>query len=272
MTSPMPHLIICGYGWLGRYVARKLNTTAILSGTTRDQDKASDMRAQGMTALRFTLGDDVTSLTRLADGATLLLNIPAGRKQQDLAEYQQRMSDLVKALSATRLSHLIFISTTSVYGDQTDDAVNEQSPLAPETASAHANAAIEACVKASLPDRYSILRLAGLTGPDRHPVHMLAGRTLEMGNKRINLVHISDVVNAIEVLVRRGPANRVLHLCSKLHPKRGEYYTACAEKLHLPAPTFRATNKAACGKTVDATETLNYLALSLVVPDPEGMC
>lgn len=272
MTIPSPHLIICGYGWLGRYVARKFNTTAVLAGTTRDEAKASDMRARGMTALRFTLGDDVAPLTQLADGATLLLNIPAGRRHNDLTEYQAHMCDLVKAFAQTSLGHLIFISTTSVYGDQTDDPVTEHSPLAPDTASAHANAGIEACIKTMLPERYSILRLAGLTGPDRHPVHMLAGRTLDKGNKRINLVHISDVVNAIDVLVNRGPANRVLHLCSELHPKRGEYYTSCAKKLHLPAPTFSDTSEPPCGKTVDAADTLNYLGLSLVMPDPDGMC
>ncbi|GGW91865.1 NAD(P)-dependent oxidoreductase [Alteromonas halophila] len=230
------------------------------------------MRAKGINAFVFTLGDDPAPLTEIADEATLVLNIPAGRRQQDLSAYQQHMCELIDTLADTALSHLIFTSTTSVYGDTTSSIVTEDTPPAPDTTSAHANAVIEAHLQRKMPKRYSILRLAGLTGPDRHPVHMLAGKSLDKGNKKINLIHSTDVVAAINVLIRKGPMNRVLHLSCTQHPKRGEYYTACAEKLLLPAPTFSGTDAPATGKEVDASLSLALLGLELKVPDPFNMC
>ena len=115
MKSLTAHLIICGYGWLGGYVTSKLNPTAVITGTTRDSDKASDMRARGITALRFTLGDDISPLTDLADDATLLLNIPAGRRQQDLAEYEKQMCDVVKAFAKTRQNDSISLLKRSLH-------------------------------------------------------------------------------------------------------------------------------------------------------------
>ncbi len=272
MTMSPPHLIICGCGWLGKYVARQLTTTATLSGTTRDEHKASDLRARGIDAYRYSLGEDPSHLLDNTRDATVLLNIPAGRRQTDLTEYQQQMCDLVDAFAKQPIRHLIFISTTSVYGDEVNGPVTEQSPVAPDTASAKANLTIEEHIRSTLPERYTILRLAGLTGPDRHPIHMLAGRSLDKGNKPINLIHIKDVSNAIEVLFNKGPAQRTLHLCSALHPKRGDYYSACAKKRHLPLPAFQDTDKPASGKIIDATATLAYLDLTLVIPDPADMC
>ena len=47
-----------------------------------------------------------------------------------------------------------------------------------------------------------ILRLAGLVGPGRHPGRFFAGKSAPDGQHGVNLVHLEDVIGAIELLLQ----------------------------------------------------------------------
>jgi len=269
----MPNkLVISGFGWLAGYLAARVKETCSVVGTTRTIEKIAAMHAQGIEGIQFALGDNTNVLTKHLNGATLLLNIPPGRHSTNLDKFTTNMLKLIDDSVAANVSRIVFVSTTSVYGDATNDTIYEDTQTSPETASAKAHVAIERHLLA-LADNVEIVivRLAGLVGPDRHPAKSLSGRNISAGNKRVNLVHITDVVEALNTLVNSPAPPKLLHLCSAQHPKRGEYYVKAAQSFGIPEPIFTDTQLASCGKVINANKSWASLGISPVYADPVSM-
>lgn len=264
------NVVICGYGWLGRYLAASLSPSTSISATTRSSEKLKTLKRDGIQGIRFSLGDDSHDLLQALKGATLVLNIPPGRRNTQLDDFTQQMKTLVDDAKEVGVAQVIFISTTSVYGDDTTREIKETSSVMPETASAKAHVDIERHIAANI-ENYQILRLAGLVGPDRHPVNSLSGKSLSAGNKQVNLVHIEDVVAAIVNVIEGACTNTTLHLCSNTHPKRGEYYHDAAIAKQLPPPIFSDTEKPPTGKTINATYSWKALGVVPRFADPNAM-
>ena len=265
-------LVISGYGWLAGYLDRALSSDFQLTATSRSEDKLSELSKRGVRGIKYALGDDTSSLCQAVEGATFILNIPPGRKNTALDEFTHNMLSLNDDVVKANAKHIIFVSTTSVYGDTTDAEISETTATSPETASARAHVAIETHLNSShshVP--YTIVRLAGLVGPDRHPVRSLSGRTLDAGNKRVNLVHVADVVKALEVITVKGGKNATYHLCSDLHPKRGEYYVNAAKAIGVTPPHFSDTEKPPVGKYVNARNSWSELNITPAYSDPHLM-
>jgi nucleoside-diphosphate-sugar epimerase len=276
-------LVICGYGWLGRYLGKAMSATHTIIATTRSEEKALKISDKHIKGLVFNLGDDTTTLCEALGNATLVLNIPPGRRNTQLDDFTDNMLTLIDNAVAARVARIIFISTTSVYGDNRTDVLNEHASTQPETASAKAHVAIEQHLldlKVNANVDVKIVRLAGLTGPDRHPVNSLSGRTLNAGNKRINLVHIHDVVAALKTLIladssknntSKTDSTDLYHLCSLQHPKRGDYYTQAAQKKGIAAPTFSESDLAPTGKVIDAKASWALLGILPDYANPDDM-
>lgn len=266
------NVVISGYGWLAGYVGKALIDKVNIVGTTRSEQKRLALKAQGITAIEYTLGEDTSTLCSHLPNATLLLNIPPGRKNTDLASFTDNMLQLIDAAISENVAHIVFISTTSVYGDATNKVVSEDSTTQPQTASAKAHVTIEDYLlsKRSQVD-ISVVRLAGLVGPDRHPARSLSGRQLDAGNKRINLVHVYDIVSALTTIICDNPLNDVIHLCSLSHPKRGIYYVDAAQAMNIDAPHFSDTDAEPAGKVIDATKSWARLNVTPMYGDPYSM-
>ncbi|NDW16784.1 NAD(P)H-binding protein [Alteromonas genovensis] len=270
-------IVITGYGWMAGYLGNALLSSdspidAHVVGTTRSDDKLVQMSKQNITGIKFALGDDTSRLCQYMQDATFIINIPPGRRSTQLDGFTQQVIALINDAVAANVAHIIFVSTTSVYGDSTNETLTETSAPAPETASAKAHVAIEEHL-ASLSSKvnYTVLRLAGLVGPDRHPARSLSGRELPAGNKRINLVHIADVVKGLLAVIETPQRNCTLHLCSALHPKRGEYYSRAASALNLPLPLFSDTESEAMGKVIDASASWQALDITPAYANPDDM-
>lgn len=265
-------LVISGYGWLAGYVGKALTGKVNIIGTTRSQQKRLALKEQGITAIEYALGDDTSALCNHLPNATLLLNIPPGRRNTDLASFTDNMLQLVDAAISANVAHIVFISTTSVYGDATNEVVTEVSTTQPQTASAKAHVIIEDYLlsKRGQVD-ISIVRLAGLVGPDRHPARSLSGRQLDAGNKRINLVHVHDIVPALTTIICDTPLNDTIHLCSLSHPKRGIYYVDAAKAMNIDAPHFSDTEAPPVGKVIDASKSWARLNITPLYGDPNRM-
>ena len=114
------NVVISGYGWLASYVGKALSGKVNIVGTTRSQQKRLALKDQGITAIEYALGEDTSALCNHLPNATLLLNIPPGRRNTDLASYTNNMLQLIDAAISVKVAHIVFISTTSVYGDATN--------------------------------------------------------------------------------------------------------------------------------------------------------
>lgn len=271
MTQTPSSLFLCGCGWLGKYAVEAWQGRYRLCATSRDETKVEALGQQSIHARCFTLGDPHSELLSLARESTMILNIPAGRRAESHNEYVRQMLMLVDGLVQSPPPHLIFVSSTSVYGEHVSGDILETSAVAPDTGSARANAAIEAHIRSQYPFPFTILRLAGLIGPDRHPVTSLQGKALSNADSPVNLVHVDDVVRALERLHIMGGVNRTLHLCCREHPSRQAYYTWAAQQRGLTPPTFSSSNDHRVGKRINADKSWQYLQIEPAYPSPFSM-
>lgn len=228
----MKKVSIIGLGWLGLPLANYLAH----NGWLVKGSKRSLTNIDGIETFRFCLGEPFDSeLGELLRAESLVINIPPC--QSNAFEYVAEIKRLVQAAILQNVRHLLFVSTTGVF-PQKSGVFDESCTELLE----NSTVAVERYLQ-TLPIHCDIVRLAGLIGKNRHPVHSLAGRSnLKNGGQPVNLVHQQDVIRAIALLLQTPNQQRLFHLCASQHPSRAKYYATMAKKFGLPDLQFEADN------------------------------
>lgn len=265
---------IVGCGWLGLPLSISLQKSGHkIVATCRSKQKANELAKLNFITETFELGDDLEQqrLAGLFGSKVLVLNIPVGRKNPTTEYFVQHMQTLLKHAALSQIENIIFISTTSVYGENSG-IITEQDQPNPQTQSGQINLAVENLVKDYFAERCTIIRPAGLVGKNRHPAQYLADKSgLLNPNNVVNLVHQDDVVCAIQTVIEKDIWGQTLHLSAAEHPTRAEYYTWATKKLGLNPPHFTKCDELLFGKQIDATRSLEILGFSLRYPSPFDM-
>lgn len=89
-----------------------------------------------------------------------------------LNHYADTLKKWIQLAEQSKVQHIIFTSSTSVYGDQAR-VCDETTPPDPQTESARQILAVEQALLESAVPHIDILRLGGLYSADRHPVTKL---------------------------------------------------------------------------------------------------
>lgn len=136
------------------------------------------------------------------------------------------------------MQHLIFTSSTSVYGDTARECDETATPD-PQTESARQILAAEQHLLDSGISNIDILRLGGLYCAERHPVSRLVQKqNIPGGNRPINIVHRNIAVESLFQTAFNPGGRRLKNIIEPRHPTRREFYTEEAAKLGFPAPDF----------------------------------
>ena len=163
--------------------------------------------------------------------------------------YRSTYLDTAKAVAnvlarGSAIEHLVYTSSTSVYGDHKGAWVTETSPLLPMETSSEILCQTEAVYLHKVPSatRVTILRLGGLFGPDRTLSSRMQGFASQgalpgSGQEYCNLVHRDDCVRAIDWVFSQNLTG-VYNVCSAAHPTRKSLYTAIAQQLGIPPITW----------------------------------
>lgn len=267
-------IAIVGCGWLGLPLGLSLQKGGhSIVATRRSAAGCSELDLLGFSCVQFELGDTLTQekLTPIFNSDLLILNIPVGRKTASSEAFSAHISALLRQAVDSNIKHVIFVSTTSVYGEQ-NTVVSEKSTTTLHTQAGNINLAVERLVQQYFTAQASIIRLSGLVGADRHPVNYLAGKTeLAAPNKVVNLVHQQDVIQGIKNIIKHEVWGHTLVLSATEHPTRHDYYTWAAAQLNLTAPLFVAEQKEPSGKLVDPSDSLSLLNMRLKYPSPYDM-
>lgn len=252
-------ITICGCGWLGLPLAEQLARQGHrISGTTRTKEKLLTLKEMGINGVIFTLGANLhdQALQPLWKNKRWVLNIPSQRHNPD-PNFANHYIQLIDHIFAHGAKHVIFISTTSVFGEY-NGSVDEHSPYAPSTLSGHLHMQIEQHLLTQYAPKTTIVRCAGLVDQHRHPVRMLARKgQLTQAQQPVNLVHKADVISALDKMLHDKIKGKIFHLCAPDHPSKAEYYRWAAEKLALPCPQF--TVDESLGKTINSSYTRRKL-------------
>ncbi|MFC0229257.1 SDR family oxidoreductase [Serratia aquatilis] len=271
----MKKVAIVGLGWLGMPLALSLMSRGfevVGSKTTPDGVEAARMSGIECYQLELTpeLICDAGDLEQLLYADVLVITLPARRTVEGSEGYFHAVRMLVDSAIAFGVPHIIFTSSTSVYGETTG-TVGEDSPLKPVTPSGRVLAELEQWLHKLPNTSVDILRLAGLVGTDRHPGRFLAGKVdVKGGGQGVNLVHQDDVIAAIQLLLKLPKGGHIYNLCAPGHPTKREFYPALAEQLHLQPPQF-AEDSEEEGRLVDGSRICRELGFEYQYPDPARM-
>lgn len=243
--------LIIGCGYLGERVARAWlaagHETWVL---TRSQSRADLLAEAGFQTL---VGDvlDVASLQRLPQAETILYAVGFDPSQQASKRevYVDGLRNVLREMRSTS-RRFIYISSTSVYGQDDGEVVNESSPALASSENGRICCDAEAAVWEAFPnsdndqvvDGALVLRLSGIYGPGRllARVEQLRRGVALAGNPDawLNLIHVEDAVQAVSAAELRGQAGSTYLISDDRPLRRHEYYAEMANRIGLPAPTF----------------------------------
>ena len=172
---------IIGCGWLGLPLAKHLVAAGYrVTGSTTSAEKIDLLQQEGILAQQLTFSPEpVGNLTALLQADVLVINIPPKAAKVGPNVHPKQIQYLTNAIRQSAIKHVIYVSSTSVYPEQNQIAI-ESDITAPDRSAAPALVEAEQLVLALAPERtVTILRCGGLMGYDRIPGKYVAGRTVD---------------------------------------------------------------------------------------------
>jgi len=234
-------IAVIGSGWLGLPLAELLrknghtvfSTRRTLDGTTKHPE-----------ILQFPSPDGTTEKL-LSDVNVAVLAFPPSR--ESVEAYAGNCLHIAGLVSPD--ARILLISSTGVYPDA-DGPVTEDTVVW-ENQPDNRIALAEQQLSKLYGKRLTILRLAGLAGPNRFPATAMSrsGKTYASG-EQVNLIHLKDAAGLAAYLIEHSYWGTIVNGCAQNHPPKGAYYSWMAGKLGIPAPLFKETEPS--GKIVDS--------------------
>lgn len=233
-------IAILGCGWLGLALGRAFIARGYpVHGTVRQPEKMAALSAAGIVPHLLSIdpagGREPSPFP--ADIEDLFICFPPGfRRGSTPEDYLQCIEALCHRFAGFS-GRVWYCSSTSVYPalGHFDERATHFS--AEPTALALLSA--ENLLSRYFQDRTIVLRLAGLIGPGRSPAGFFKGaHTYDAGGLTVNLVVLSDVIEAILCLHLLPHPFGIWNLVYPHHPSRAAYYTARAAEAGLRPPLF----------------------------------
>ena len=240
--------LIIGCGYLGtRVAARWLAEGDSVAALTRSPENAAGLQAQGISPV---LGDVMQpeTLTGLPEVDTVLWAVgwdrSSGISQRDV--YVNGLQNVLRQISR-RAERLIYISSTSVYGQSEGEWINEASECLPPQPNGQACREAEDSLAPWRPGGgespiSTVLRLSGIYGPGRLLSKVATLRNGEPlgGNPDawLNLVHVEDAAEAVVICAAKQIPSPLFLISDNEPVVRRAYYSALAELVGAPPPRF----------------------------------
>jgi nucleoside-diphosphate-sugar epimerase len=233
------NILVWGLGWLGMPLAKNLlkNENNVYC-ITRSYDKKELLNSNFLNAFTLDKLPDFSNSIKKCD--VFILTVPP---INDLSFFEQ-LSFILSHLP--EYCQLIYTSSTGVYININGE-VSENSELDKSNKSYQ----IEEFLQEKRSQNLTILRLGGLIGPKRHPVHFLAKKSVNLNPSQVvNLVQQIDVITIVGLVVEFKQSG-IFNICSHEHPTRKVYYNSASTEFGLGSLIFEMDEHQS-GKIVDS--------------------
>jgi len=248
----MPRALIAGYGYLGEALADLLiDDSWGVEGWTRSPESARQLshRECSIHAVDISKGEQVRAKQRDFDAVIHCASTRGGAVDSYRRVYLNGVRNLLDHLRGPRF---IFVSSTSVYAQNTGEWVSEESPAEPIHETGKILRHSEDLV---LANGGTAIRLGGLYGPGRSALM----RKFFNGEARIdpendrfmNQIHRDDAAAAIQFLLRRGESvPQIYNLVDNEPTLLSDCYRWLASRLNRPLPVSgKSTSKRKRGES-----------------------
>lgn len=252
--QPKQRVLVIGCGYVGAALAYSLVRSGHdVTGTTTTHKRMASLEDRGVRAALLEL-PHVDRLCELAvDRDVVFLTLAPKHKGIDYrAVYVEAAKCLNQALRDTAVRHVLYTSSTRVYGQSEGRWVDEDSPTEATDANRQALIEAERVLLEGTQSPYStervvtVLRLGGLVGGARAAglkrlcrrdptvrIRAMSGSTREDGEHYLNLVHRDHVTSALVRLMAK-PYQGVLNLTDDGPVLRRIYYDEILSRLDQP--------------------------------------
>jgi len=275
MTEIMNKKIsILGCGWLGLPLAKSLLAKDyVVKGSTTSESKLEVLKNAGISPFQIQLEEHeiIGTIENFLDETdVLLIDIPPGLRKvtstSNEMTFVNKVKTLIPFIEKSRIQKVIFVSSTSVYGDGFPIVeITEETKPNPDTESGKQLVIAETLLQSNQHFKTTVIRFGGLLGDDRHPVKFLAGRTnVENPEAPVNMIEREDCIGIIEEILKQVQHDNwgeTFNAVAPQHPTRKAYYHKKAEIFNLPLPTF-AENSESNGKIISSKKVETILGYS----------
>lgn len=218
---------ILGCGWLGKSLAISLIKQGFaIKGSTTSEVKLGEFQEIGISPFIINLDYLTHNIFTFLDSEILIVALPS----KDIEGFK----NLICHVKKSAIKKVIFISSTSVYGNS-EEVMTEESETLPS-----ALTTIEMLFKNSTHFKTTIIRFAGLFGYNRKPGNFFKdGRKIPNPDGFVNMIHQDDCIQLIEKVIEKNAWNQIFNGCADTHPTRKEFYTKCTLDIGLKLPEFK---------------------------------
>lgn len=245
----MANVLIIGCGDLGGVVAELMAN----AGYTVTGVRASNQPTPKLVDRIQADVTDRTSLKLLAQiAADIVIYCVAADAQTDESYRKHYVEGLRNVLNTqannTQLKHIFFVSSTRVYGQETDALLNELTPALPSDFGGERLLEAEQLLKA-VPCASTAIRLSGIYGPGRQYLVNMAKEPQRwpQSNKWTNRIHRDDAACFIHYLCEQVIAGKTIEDCyigvDDEPTLQYEVLTWIASKLNVTPPSMRLNEK-----------------------------
>ena len=234
------HIFIVGCGDIGQRVATLWqNRSFDVFALTHSEENATQLQSNDIMPIRGDLDSAETLQDLPVRNALVYYFAPPPRS----GETEPRMTNFLDAISIDALPvHLLYMSTSGVYGDTGGEWVTENSPLNPKTDRSKRRVDAERQVRgwsAETGIPFTILRVPGIYGPGRLPIGKVkSGRpVLREGDAPYsNRIHADDLARICVDVVTDGEPSETYNVNDGNPGSITQYYFTLADLLGIERP------------------------------------
>lgn len=271
--APARRVLVVGCGYLGRRLAARLAARGgEVHGIVRTPASATLVSRAGARPIVADVADPGTPLPALPEVDTVVWCVgfdrSAGRGYRDV--HVLGLARLLDLLPGT--PRVVLTSSTGVWGRGDGPDVDETTPARPDREAGRVLLEAEALLQGHRLGPGTVLRLAGIYGPDRLPRmdSLRAGEPIAADpDTWLNLVHVDDAA-AVVIAVADHPRPGPLYVVSDGRPiLRRAWYGRLAELTGSPAPRWTPPDPASRGgdKRVDPRRLFAEIGPEICHPD-----
>lgn len=264
----MTKISILGCGWLGLPLAQTLIENGLdVCGSTTSKEKITILKKVNIRPFLLALesGHVVGAVEDfLNESAILIIDIPPKLRGDNKESFVGKIETLIPYIEKSTVENVLFISSTSVYGE-TNDTITEETEPNPDSESGRQLAIVENLLQSNTHFKTTVLRFGGLVGNDRNPIRFLSGReNIDNPDAPINLIHQEDCIGIILKIIKKNVWGETFNAVTPFHPSRSLYYTQKAAENNLPPPKFNH-GKASARKTILSDKVEKMLQYSFAI-------
>lgn len=245
MNKTAKRFFIIGQGAIGKPLADKLaqKPDHQVIGVARSARQADGAVAYLQKDARTLLPDDLTGVTHIAIIITPTNGSTVQSYQDSYLAVCERLADLAKSEKSMikTLQSVLFLSSTSVYGENAGEQIDEHTQALPTKPTAQVLRQAEQLLINAFGDKAVIVRASGIYGNERLRLVRQAKTAHQTGilaNQFTNRIMDSDLVAVLEQILL-SPTPKPLYLATDFCPVPSDVVlTWIAKLMDYPPPTI----------------------------------